>query len=228
MPRKRRWTRAAETTINETESCEYTQSHMSKIGDRDDGGEKLVNEIDISQGGPGAWYEMEIFSERASAESPPIMPTVKDCFEGKTGYRQPADSEDAKQLYEPLHVYTGGLFIGKLELMSVKGAEYVGKGWSEIPVFKHKDWAPKHRNEIPYWADQQSRKVNATLRHAIGIKIDDKGKPGLPCDEGAWVDIDRFKRYDPAWKDEHRQKRLEKLEWRVVLERWNSFRTVIF
>eukprot|EP00435_Cladocopium_sp_Y103_P024752 s3924_g6.t1 len=61
----KRWNRAAETTINETESREYT-AHMSEIGDRADGGEMLVNDVDISQGGPGAWYEMEMLIERAS------------------------------------------------------------------------------------------------------------------------------------------------------------------
>eukprot|EP00435_Cladocopium_sp_Y103_P073519 s103_g44.t1 len=114
IPRKKRWARAAQTTINEVETCEYSQpADMSEIGDRADGGEMLVNDVDISQGGPGAWYDMELLIERASAESPPIAPTVKDCVEGRVGYRRPADSKEAKHLCAPIRVYTGGLDIGK-------------------------------------------------------------------------------------------------------------------
>eukprot|EP00435_Cladocopium_sp_Y103_P073251 s103_g43.t1 len=112
--------------------------------------------------------------------------------------------------------------------MSIKGAEYAGNKRCEIPVFSNADWVPRRKRDIPACANQQSRRFNAILRHAIGVKYDDRGKPGLACDEGAWVDVDAFMRHDPAWIDDHRQRRLEKLEWKVVIERWNNFRKVIY
>eukprot|EP00435_Cladocopium_sp_Y103_P011557 s3902_g3.t1 len=35
-------------------------------------------------------------------------------------------------------------------------------------------------------------------------------------------------RHDQAWVDDHRQKKVDRLDWRVVLERWNNFRKVIY
>eukprot|EP00435_Cladocopium_sp_Y103_P051415 s898_g16.t1 len=65
-----------------------------------------------------------------------------------------------------------GLIIRRLEIVDVRGVEYAGNSWSSVPVFTRSDWAPRYRNDIPSWADQQSRRFNAILRHAIGIKTD--------------------------------------------------------
>eukprot|EP00435_Cladocopium_sp_Y103_P039920 s3204_g10.t1 len=73
MPRKKRWNRATEATRTETESCAYSKpTHRSDLGDRAEGGEKLVNEVDIAEGGPPDMTEMELVIERASAEALPI------------------------------------------------------------------------------------------------------------------------------------------------------------
>eukprot|EP00435_Cladocopium_sp_Y103_P015396 s70_g3.t1 len=228
IPRKRRWARPAQMTTEEVETCEYSYpTHMDEIGDRADGGEYLVNDVDISRGGPADRGEMELLIERASSESPPIVSSVRDYVEGKVGYRQPADSDEAMHKHAAFRLYTNGLDIGRLELMSIKGVDYAGKGWSQVPVFTNEDWVPSCKEEIPSWAAQQSRRFNAILRHAVGIKIDNKGKEGLACDEGAWVDVDTFMRHDPAWVDSKRQ-RHGSLKWDVVLERWDSFRKTIY
>eukprot|EP00435_Cladocopium_sp_Y103_P067821 s1851_g30.t1 len=89
------------------ETCEYSNpTYMNEIGDRADGGEYLVNDVDISRGGPADWGEMELLIERASSEAPPIVSSVKDYVEGKVGYRQPADSDEAMHKYAAIRLYT--------------------------------------------------------------------------------------------------------------------------
>eukprot|EP00435_Cladocopium_sp_Y103_P069136 s370_g32.t1 len=228
FPRKRRWTRPAQMTTEEVETCEYSvPTYMNEIGDRADGGEYLVNDVDISRGGPKDKWEMELLIERASSEAPPIVSSVRDYVEGRVGYRQPADSDEAKHKYANFRLYTNGIVIGRLELMNIKGAEYAGKGWSQVPVFTNEDWVPKSKEQIPAWYAQQSKRFNAILRHAVGIKIDSRGKDGLACDEGAWVDVDTFMRHDPAWVDFKRHKHGQ-LQWDEVIERWNNFRKTIY
>eukprot|EP00435_Cladocopium_sp_Y103_P031648 s3693_g8.t1 len=223
FPRKRRWTRPTQMTTEEIETCEYsTPTYMNEIGDRADGGEYRVNDVNISRGGPRDIQEMELLIERASSESPPIVSSVRDYIEGRVVYRHPAESDQSKFKYENFQLYTCGLVIGRLELMDIKGAEYAGKGWSQVPVFTNKDWVPRSNAQIPPWYVQQSKRFNAILRHAVGVKIDSKGKDGLACDEGAWVDIDTFMKHDPAWVDS-RKNRYGQLQWADVLERWGEF-----
>eukprot|EP00435_Cladocopium_sp_Y103_P047933 s1604_g14.t1 len=228
FPRKRRWTRPTQMTTEEVETCEYSNpTYMNEIGDRADGGEYLVNDVDVSRGGPRDKWEMELLIERTSSESPPIVSSVRDYVEGRVVYRHPPESDQTKHKYANFQLYTNGLVIGRLELMNIKGAEYAGKGWSEVPVFTNEDWVPKSKSQIPAWYDQQSKRFNAILRHAVGIKTDSRGKDALACDEGAWVDIDTFMKHDPAWVDTKRNKH-DTLQWDEVLERWDNFRKTIY
>ena len=99
------------------------------------------------------------------------------------------------------------------------GAEYISTMENE--------WMGK-RNETPSWMIDISKRFNAALRHSVGCVRDRRGHQGLPCDEAGWVNVEQILKYDRIWQDGNILAGTTKADYDVVVERWNTFQTIIF
>ena len=85
----------------------------------------------------------------------------------------------------------------------------------------------ERRGQVPGWLHELSKRINAALRHSVGCRQDKKTFSGMPCDEGAWVNIENLMKYDLLWKNSHVLDGTDTADWRKVIERWNPFIQVI-
>lgn len=85
----------------------------------------------------------------------------------------------------------------------------------------------ERRGQVPGWLHELSKRINAALRHSVGCRQDKKTFSGMPCDEGAWVNIENFMKYDHLWKNSYVLDGTDTADWRKVIERWNPFIQVI-
>ena len=70
--------------------------------------------------------------------------------------------------------------------------------------------------------------MNAALRHSIGCRQDKKTFSGLPCDEGAWVNVENLMKYDHLWKDSSVLDGTDKADRKKIIERWKTLQRVIY
>ena len=57
---------------------------------------------------------------------------------------------------------------------------------------------------------------------------DNRNHRGLPCDEAGWVNVESILKYDNIWRDKHTLAGTTRVNYPVLVERWNNFQRVIF
>ena len=118
----------------------YNQpAYMFEIGDREEGGALLVNGIEVNKKGQGVQNQdqLGLLIEKAAQESPLTIPSIRELNERNPNL---TEEESLKRIqaerdltgpnwnHRLIHPWTYGEDIGVLEITSVTGEEYVGKG----------------------------------------------------------------------------------------------------
>ena len=238
MPQGKRWRRTRFTEKEEVTKCFYSQpAFMYDIGDREEGGQFLVNSIEVNPSDQGVRnrHELDALVERAAEESPPVLPTIEEL-----NAWNPKDhdayvkwlTEERKQYgdnwnFKYIQPFTHGHNIGTLQLARINGEEYLGYGWSDVKRFGENEWMGK-KWENPQWMVELSKRFNAALRHSVGCVKDNRNHRGLPCDEAGWVNVEAILKYDNIWRDQHTLAGTTRVNYPVLVERWNNFQRVIF
>ena len=238
MPQGKRWRRTRFTEKEEVTKCFYSQpAFMYDIGDREEGGQFLVNGIEVNPSDQGVRnrHELDALVERAAEESPPVLPTIEEL-----NAWNPKDhdeyvkwlTEERKQYgdnwnFKYIQPFTHGHNIGTLQLARINGEEYLGYGWSNVKRFGENEWMGK-KWENPQWMVELSKRFNAALRHSVGCVKDNRNHRGLPCDEAGWVNVEAILKYDNIWRDQHTLAGTTRVNYPVLVERWNNFQRVIF
>ena len=238
MPQGKRWRRTRFTEKEEVTKCFYSQpAFMYDIGDREEGGQFLVNGIEVNPSDEGVRnrHELDALVERAAEESPPVLPTIEEL-----NAWNPKDhdayvkwlTEERKQYgdnwnFKYIQPFTHGHNIGTLHLARINGEEYLGYGWSDVKRFGENEWMGK-KWENPQWMVELSKRFNAALRHSVGCVKDNRNHRGLPCDEAGWVNVEAILKYDNIWRDQHTLAGTTRVNYPVLVERWNNFQRVIF
>ena len=216
----------------------YSQpAFMYDIGDREEGGQFLVNGIEVNPSDQGVRnrHELDTLVERAAEESPPVLPTIEEL-----NAWNPKDhdayvkwlTEERKQYgdnwnFKYIQPFTHGHNIGTLQLARINGDEYLGYGWSNVKRFGENEWMG-NKWENPQWIVELSKRFNAALRHSVGCVKDNRNHRGLPCDEAGWVNVESILKYDNIWRDKHTLAGTTRVNYPVLVERWNNFQRVIF
>ena len=239
MPQGKRWRRTRFTEKEEVTKCFYSQpAFMYDIGDREEGGQFLVNGIEVNPSDQGVRnrHELDALVERAAEESPPVLPTIEELNawnpKDHDAYmdwlreerKQRGDNWNFKYIIQP---FTHGHNIGTLQLARINGEEYLGYGWSDVKRFGEHEWMGK-KWENPQWMVELSKRFNAALRHSVGCVKDSRNHRGLPCDEAGWVNVEAILKYDNIWRDKHTLAGTTRVNYPVLVERWNNFQRVIF
>ena len=238
MPRGKRWRRTRFTEKEEVTKCFYSQSaFMYDIGDREEGGQFLVNGIEVNPSDQGVRnrHELDALVERAAEESPPVLPTIeelnawnpKDHDAYMDWLRQERQQRGDNWNFKYIQPFTHGHNIGTLQLARINGEEYLGYGWSDVKQFGENEWVGK-KWENPQWIVDLSKRFNAALRHSVGCVKDNRGHRGLPCDEAGWVNVEAILKYDNIWRDKHTLAGTTRVNYPILVERWNNFQRVIF
>ena len=239
MPQGKRWRRTRFTEKEEVTKCFYSQpAFMYDIGDREEGGQFLVNGIEVNPSDQGVRNRHELddaLVERAAEESPPVLPTIEEL-----NAWNPKDhdayvkwlTEERKQYgdnwnFKYIQPFTHGHNIGTLQLARINGEEYLGYGWSDVKRFGENEWMGK-KWETPQWMVELSKRFNAALRHSVGCVKDNRNHRGLPCDEAGCVNVEAILKYDNIWRDQHTLAGTTRVNYPVLVERWNNFQRVIF
>ena len=238
MPQGKRWRRTRFTEKEEVTKCFYSQpAFMYDIVDREEGGQFLVNGIEVNPSDQGVRnrHELDALVERAAEESPPVLPTIEEL-----NAWNPKDhdayvkwlTEERKQYgdnwnFKYIQPFTHGHNIGTLQLARINGEEYLGYGWSDVKRFGENEWMGK-KWENPQWMVELSKRFNAALRHSVGCVKDNRNHRGLPCDEAGWVNVESILKYDNIWRDKHTLAGTTRVNYPVLVERWNNFQRVIF
>ena len=238
MPQGKRWRRTSFTEKEEVTKCFYSQpAFMYDIGDREEGGQFLVNGIEVNPSDQGVRnrHELDALVERAAEESPPVLPTIEEL-----NAWNPKDhdayvkwlTEERKQYgdnwnFKYIQPFTHGHNVGTLQLARINGEEYLGYGWSDVKRFGENEWMGK-KWENPQWMVELSKRFNAALRHSVGCVKDNRNHRGLPCDEAGWVNVEAILKYDNIWRDQHTLAGTTRVNYPVLVERWNNFQRVIF
>ena len=236
MPQGKRWRRTRFTEKEEVTKCFYSQPAFN-IGDREEGGQFLVNGIEVNPSDQGVRnrHELDTLVERAAEESPPVLPTIEEL-----NAWNPKDhdayvkwlTEERKQYgdnwnFKYIQPFTHGHNIGTLQLARINGEEYLGYGWSDVKRFGENEWMG-NKWENPQWIVELSKRFNAALRHSVGCVKDNRNHRGLPCDEAGWVNVEAILKYDNIWRDKHTLAGTTRVNYPVLVERWNNFQRVIF
>ena len=238
MPRGKRWKKTRFIEKEEVTKTFYNQAaSMAEIGDREEGGPFLVNDVEIHRKGEGVQTRQELdgLVERAAEDSPPVLPTIQELniHNDKTPEQFKKWIEEMKKEHGPnynfryLQPFTYGSDIGTLEMAKLSGEEYVGNGWCDAKTYAKDAWMGR-RNENPRWLTELSKRFNATLRHSIGCRKDKKNYNGLPCDDAGWVNVTYLMQYDAIWRDGNHLYGTDKPDYDIVIKRWNTFQEVIF
>ena len=131
--------------------------------------------------------------------------------------------------HRPIQLHTYGINVGTLEIASIHGEEYVGKGWSD--AYRYPTYCRvEKRHETPSWLIEMSKRFNAALRHSVGCVKDKKGYQGLPCDEAGWVNVEQILKYDHIWKDGDGEVLAHTTvpNFTIIRKRWDAYQRVIF
>ena len=238
MPQGKRWRRTRFTEKEEVTKCFYSQpAFMYDIGDREEGGQFLVNGIEVNPSDQGVrnCHELDALVERAAEESPPVLPTIeelnawnpKDHDAYMDWLREERKQHGDNWNFKYIQPFTHGHNIGTLQLARINGEEYLGYGWSDVKRFGEHEWMGK-KWENPQWIVELSKRFNAALRHSVGCVKDSRGHRGLPCDEASWVNVEAILKYDNIWRDKHTLAGTTRVNYPVLFERWNNFQRVIF
>ena len=238
MPQGKRWRRTRFTEKEEVTKCFYSQpAFMYDIGDREEGGQFLVNGIEVNPSDQGVRnrHEPDALVERAAEESPPVLPTIeelnawnpKDHDAYMDWLREERKQRGDNWNFKYIQPFTHGHNIGTLQLARINGEEYLGYGWSDVKRFGEHEWMGK-KWENPQWIVELSKRFNAALRHSVGCVKDSRGHRGLPCDEAGWVNVEAILKYDNIWRDKHTLAGTTRVNYPVLVERWNNFQRVIF
>ena len=238
MPQGKRWRRTRFTEKEEVTKCFYSQpAFMYDIGDREEGGQFLVNGIEVNPSDQGVRnrHELDALFERAAEESPPVLPTIeelnawnpKDHDAYMDWLREERKQRGDNWNFKYIQPFTHGHNIGTLQLARINGEEYLGYGWSDVKRFGEHEWMGK-KWENPQWIVELSKRFNAALRHSVGCVKDSRGHRGLPCDEAGWVNVEAILKYDNIWRDKHTLAGTTRVNYPVLVERWNNFQRVIF
>ena len=238
MPQGKRWRRTRFTEKEEVTKCFYSQpAFMYDIGDREEGGQFLVNGIEVNPSDQGVRnrHELDALVERAAEESPPVLPTIeelnawnpKDHDAYMDWLREERKQRGDNWNFKYIQPFTHGHNIGTLQLARINGEEYLGYGWSDVKRFGEHEWMGK-KWENPQWIVELSKRFNAALRHSVGCVKDSRNHRGLPCDEAGWVNVEAILKYDNIWRDKHTLAGTTRVNYPVLVERWNNFQRVIF
>ena len=147
-------------------------------------------------------------------------------------WRRTRFTEERKQYgdnwnFKYIQPFTRGHNIGTLQLARINGEEYLGYGWSDVKRFGENEWMG-NKWENPQWIVELSKRFNAALRHSVGCVKDNRNHRGLPCDEAGWVNVESILKYDNIWRDKHTLAGTTRVNYPVLVERWNNFQRVIF
>ena len=238
MPQGKRWRRTRFTEKEEVTKSFYSQpAFMYDIGDREEGGQFLVNGIEVNPPDQGVRnrHELDALVERAAEKSPPVLPSIeelnawnpKDHDEYMNWIKQEREQRGENWNFKYIQPFTHGHNIGTLQLARVNGEEYLGYGWSNVHRFAENEWMGK-KWENPQWIVDLSKRFNAALRHSVGCVKDNRGHRGLPCDEAGWVNVESILKYDNIWRDGHTLAGTTRVNYPILVERWNNFQKVIF
>ena len=238
MPQGKRWRKTRFTEKEEVTKCFYSQpAFMYDIGDREEGGQFLVNGIEVNPSDQGVRnrHELDTLAERAAEESPPVLPTIEEL-----NAWNPKDhdayvkwlTEERKQYgnnwnFKYIQPFTHVHNIGTMQLARINGEEYLGYGWSDVKRFGENKWMG-NKWENPQWIVELSKRFNAALRHSVGCVKDNRNHRRLPCDEVGWVNVEAILKYDNIWRDKHILAGTTRVNYPVLVERWNNFQRVIF
>ena len=190
MPQGKRWRRTRFTEKEEVTKCFYSQpAFMYDIGDREEGGQFLVNGIEVNPSDQGVRnrHELDALVERAAEESPPVLPTIeelnawnpKDHDAYMDWLREERKQRGDNWNFKYIQPFTHGHNIGTLQLARINGEEYLGYGWSDVKRFGEHEWMGK-KWENPQWMVELSKRFNAALRHSVGCVKDSRNHRGLP------------------------------------------------
>ena len=238
MPQGKRWRRTRFTEKEEVTKCFYSQpAFMYDIGDREEGGQFLVNGIEVNPSDQGVRnrHELDALVERAAEESPPVLPTIeelnawnpKDHDAYMDWLREERKQRGDNWNFKYIQPFTHGHNIGTLQLARINGEEYLGYGWSDVKRFGEHEWMGK-KWENPQWMVELSKRFNAALRQSVGCVKDSRNHRGLPCDEAGCVNVEAILKYDNIWRDKHTLAGTTRVNYPVLVERWNNFQRVIF
>ena len=238
MPQGKRWRRTRFTEKEEVTKSFYSQpAFMYDIGDREEGGQFLVNGIEVNPPDQGVRnrHELDALVERAAEESPPVLPSIeelnawnpKDHDEYMNWIKQEREQRGENWNFKYIQPFTHGHNIGTLQLARVNGEEYLGYEWSNVHRFAENEWMGK-KWENPQWIVDLSKRFNAALRHSVGCVKDNRGHRGLPCDEAGRVNVESILKYDNIWRDGHTLAGAARVNYPILVERWNNFQKVIF
>ena len=180
-------------------------------------------------------HELDALVERAAEESPPVLPTIeelnawnpKDHDAYMDWLREERKQRGDNWNFKYIQPFTHGHNIGTLQLARINGEEYLGYGWSDVKQFGENEWMGK-KWENPQWIVDLSKRFNAALRHSVGCVKDNRGHRGLPCDEAGWVNVEAILKYDNIWRDKHTLAGTTRVNYPILVERWNNFQRVIF
>ena len=238
MPQGKRWRRTRFTEKEEVTKSFYSQSaFMYEIGDREEGGPFLVNGIEVHPPGQGVRnrHELDALVERAAEESPPVLPSIeelnalnpRDHEEYLKWIKQEREQRGDNWNFRYIQPFTYGHDIGTLQMARINGEEYLGYGWCRVHRFAENEWMGK-KWETPQWMVELSKRFNAALRHSVGCVKDKRGHRGLPCDEAGWVNVVVILKYDNIWRDGHTLAGTTHVNYKIIVERWDTFQKVIF
>ena len=81
MPHGKKWKKTRFIEKEEVTKTFYNQAAtMAEIGDREEGGPFLVNDVQVHRKGEGVQsrHELDALIERAAEDSPPVLPTIQE------------------------------------------------------------------------------------------------------------------------------------------------------
>ena len=236
MPSGKKWRRSKVSEKEEVSKIMYLQpTHMHDVGDRNEGSELLVNDVCITKGGVKSRDELDILIERDCNESSTVSTVCLWTSWKTTGtgsmrrskWRPSGRAKGGHWYFAHMKPGTFGLAVGRLEVVSVNEAEYVGEEWHNAYKYPW-GYRVKKRWQVPGWPIDISKRMNAALRHSIGCRQDKKTFSGLPCDEGAWVNVENLMKYDHIWKDSCVLDGTDKADRKKIIERWKTLQRVIY
>ena len=181
---------------------------MTVIGDNEEGGEYLVNHVDIGEFGPKNVLEMEdlidMAIERSKNAIPPDIDELLDDTHQTINTGHPGYAKINVMLSEEEKADPNLAKIFKVAIVPLEGTEFHMSPWSMDCTLRGEELGRKTTAD----EDSISHRCNKKLTHGVGA-LHSKKKygewtSGLPCDEGYWVNVETLLRVDGLFGERSR------------------------